>query len=61
MHEDGQVLEAGVARLMLDPLSDTLDAKDEADIEISEQQIARGEDLDWRSVRADLVSKYLHR
>lgn len=40
---DNEVLEAGLARLMLDPPPDELDAEDLAAIEESEQQIARGE------------------
>jgi Arc/MetJ-type ribon-helix-helix transcriptional regulator len=54
-----EVLEAGLARLMLDPLSDELDAEDLAAIEESEGQIARGEDLDWKEVSARLRKKYL--
>lgn len=54
-----EVVEAGLARLMLDPEPDELDASDLAAIEESEQQIARGQDLDWREVRAKLLSCYL--
>jgi Arc/MetJ-type ribon-helix-helix transcriptional regulator len=54
-----EVLEAGLARLMLDPAGDELDDEDVAAIEESEQQIARGEDLDWREVSAKLRQKYL--
>lgn len=54
-----EVVEAGLARLMLDPEPDELDAGDLAAIEVSEQQIARGEDLDWREVREKLRSRYL--
>ena len=54
-----EVVEAGLARLMLDPEPDALDAGDRAAIEESEQQLARGEDLDWQGVRARLRSKYL--
>jgi Arc/MetJ-type ribon-helix-helix transcriptional regulator len=53
------VLEAGLARLMLDPLSDELDEEDLVAIEESEEQIARGEDLDWTEVSAKLRRKYL--
>ena len=48
-----EVLEAGLARLMLDP-PDELDASDIAAIDESEEQIARGEDLDWKVVSQDL-------
>lgn len=54
-----EVVEAGLARLMLDPEPDKLDAADRAAIEESEQQIARGQDLDWRKVRAKLRGRYL--
>ena len=54
-----EVLEAGLARLMLDPLADELDEEDLAAIEESEEQIARGEDLDWKKVSAELRRKYL--
>lgn len=53
-----EVLEAGLTRLMLDPVND-LDDEDVAGIEESEAQIARGEDLDWREVSADLRTRYL--
>jgi len=41
---------------MLDPLpdQDELDADDISAIEKSEEQIARGEDLDWKGVWAQL-------
>ena len=54
-----EVIEAGVARLMLDPIDDELDEADLGAIEESEQQIERGEDLDWKDVSAKLRSKYL--
>jgi Arc/MetJ-type ribon-helix-helix transcriptional regulator len=54
-----EVIEAGIARLMLDPADDELDDEDLAAIEESEEQIARGEDLDWNEVSANLRKKYL--
>ena len=54
-----EVLEAGLARLMLDPSPAELDEADLAAIEESEQQIARGEALDWNEVSARLRRKYL--
>jgi len=54
-----EVLEAGLARLMLDPLPDELDAEDLAAIAESEEQIARGEDLDWKEVSKELRRRYL--
>lgn len=53
------VVEAGIARLMLDPDPDDLDAADLAAIEESEQQIARGEDVDWAETAAMLRKQYL--
>jgi putative addiction module CopG family antidote len=54
-----EVLEAGLARLTLDPPRDELDAEDLAAIEESEAQIARGEDLDWKEVSATLRRQYI--
>jgi Arc/MetJ-type ribon-helix-helix transcriptional regulator len=53
------VLEAGIARLMLDPPPDELDADDLAAIEESEEQIARGESIDWKSASAQLRREFL--
>jgi hypothetical protein len=38
---------------------DELDAEDLKAIEESEEQIARGDDLDWKEVSAQLRQKYL--
>ena len=54
-----EVLEAGLARLMLDPSHDELDAEDQAAIDESEAQISRGEDLDWKEVSVTLRRQYL--
>jgi putative addiction module CopG family antidote len=54
-----EVLEAGLARLMLDPASDDLDQDDLAAIEESEAQIGRGEDLDWKDASKHLRQRYL--
>lgn len=54
-----EALEAGVARLMLDPAPDELDAKDVAELRESLEQMRRGEVLDWRTYSAELRSKYL--
>jgi Arc/MetJ-type ribon-helix-helix transcriptional regulator len=55
-----EVVEAGLARLMLDPRSnDFLDADDLAAIEESEAQITRGEVLDWKEASAQLREKHL--
>lgn len=53
-------LEAGVARLMLDPPGNWLDGEDLAAIEVSEQQIARGEDVDWKEASATFRRRYLN-
>jgi Arc/MetJ-type ribon-helix-helix transcriptional regulator len=55
-----EVIEAGLARLMLDPVPRELDAQDLDAIEESEGQIASGEDLDWKQVSAQLRKKYLN-
>jgi len=44
---------------MPDPLPDELDDEDLAAIEESEEQIARGEDLDWNEVSKALRQRYL--
>ncbi len=54
-----EVVEAGLARLMLDPEPDELAPDDLAAIEESEEQIARGQELDWRDVRTRLRRQYL--
>jgi putative addiction module CopG family antidote len=54
-----EVVEAGLARLMLDPAPDDLDDEDLAAIEESERQIERGEDRRWADVSAELRRKYL--
>jgi putative addiction module CopG family antidote len=54
-----EVLEAGLARLMLDPMRDELDERDVTAIDESERQIAGGEDLDWKQVSAQLRREYL--
>lgn len=53
------VLEAGVARLMLDSAPDDLDAEDLAAIAESDEQIGRGELLDWKEVSKQLRKEYL--
>jgi len=54
-----EVVEAGLARLMLDPAPDELDDEDLAAIEESERQIDRAEDRPWADVSAELRKKYL--
>jgi putative addiction module CopG family antidote len=54
-----EVVEAGLARLMLDPAPDALDDEDLAAIDESEAQVERGEDMDFTQVAAALRKKYL--
>ena len=54
-----EVLEAGLARLMVEPARDELDSEDLAAIDESEAQIARGEDMDWKDVSTRLRREYL--
>ena len=54
-----EVLEAGVARLMLDPDPDVLDPDEIADLRESIDQMRRGDVLDWRQHSAELRKKYL--
>jgi putative addiction module CopG family antidote len=53
-----EAIEAGIARLMLDPESDVIDEEDVAAIKESERQIALGQGLDWKSVSAELRKKH---
>ena len=54
-----EVLEAGLARLMVEPARDELDSEDLAAVDESEAQIARGEDMDWKDVSTRLRREYL--
>jgi Arc/MetJ-type ribon-helix-helix transcriptional regulator len=55
-----KVVEAGLARLMLDPdMDDELDDEDIAAINESEAQIARGEGIDWMEASARLGKEFL--
>lgn len=53
-----EVLEAGLARLMLDPDPDELDAHDVAEIQESLAQMRRGEVLDWKEYSAKIRARY---
>jgi hypothetical protein len=52
------VVEAGIARLMLDPEPDELDAQDIIDIRAALDRVDRGEIIDAKIVHARLRSKY---
>ena len=55
-----EVIEAGLARLMLDPIPLELEAGDLEALTESERQIREGRDLDWKEVSATLRAKYLN-
>ncbi len=54
-----QVVEAGLARLMLDPPPEELDEQDLAQIRESFAQMRRGEVLDWAEFSTKLRERYL--
>jgi Arc/MetJ-type ribon-helix-helix transcriptional regulator len=53
-----EVVEAALARLMLDPEPDELDAETLASIERAEAEFERGEDRPFEEVAADLRRKH---
>jgi Arc/MetJ-type ribon-helix-helix transcriptional regulator len=53
-----ELVEAAVARLMLDPPAMLSEAEEKA-LDDAEACIARGDTLDWTSVSAELRQKYL--
>jgi putative addiction module CopG family antidote len=53
-----EVVEAAIARLMLEPVSE-LDEETLAAIERAEEQIDRGECRPWPEVKAELLSRSL--
>jgi putative addiction module CopG family antidote len=53
------VVEAGLARLMLDPEPDELDARDIAELTESLGQMHRGEVIGWKELSARLRHKHL--
>lgn len=55
-----EVVEAGIARLMLDP-EPTLDEQTLRAIEEGDAQGDRGAVVDWQELRAELLSKYLRK
>jgi Arc/MetJ-type ribon-helix-helix transcriptional regulator len=55
-----EVLEAGIARLMLDPEFDgEVDSEEGPDIEEAEREIANGDFIDWKELSARLRRRYL--
>ena len=55
-----EVLEAGIARLMLDPQPE-LDEETLAALERGEAEGDRGEVRPWEDLRAELLAKYLRK
>ena len=53
-----EVVEAALARLMLDADFSELDRQDIEDIRISLEQMERGEVIDWKTASAELRKKY---
>jgi len=53
------VVEAGLARLMLDPPPDELDSQDIAELSESLRQMRGGEVIDWNELSARLRRKHL--
>ena len=53
-----EVVEAGIARLMLEPEPNALDEETIASIEEGEAQCDRGECRPWEDVREELRAKY---
>jgi Arc/MetJ-type ribon-helix-helix transcriptional regulator len=56
-----EVIEAGLARLMLDPEPADFDPEIDAAIERADQEFARGEDRPFEEVAAELRRKHLTR
>lgn len=54
-----EVVEAGLARLLLDPEPDSLDATDVTEIRTSLEEMHRGDVIDWKEHSAALRKKYL--
>jgi putative addiction module CopG family antidote len=54
-----EVLEAAVARLMLDPAPQELDARVVREIQTGLDQMRRGEVVDWENYSAEVRKKYL--
>jgi antitoxin ParD1/3/4 len=53
-----EAVEAGIARLMLDPEPE-LDADEVTEIRLSLEQMRRGEVVDWRQHSVELRKRYL--
>jgi Arc/MetJ-type ribon-helix-helix transcriptional regulator len=53
-----EVLEAGLARLMLDPPHDQMSTEQAAELRRSMEQMRRGEVVDWRQFSTPWRAKY---
>ena len=58
-HSAEEAVQAGVARMMLDPEPDVLDEQDIEDIKRSLEQIKRGQVIDATELHARLRKRYL--
>jgi Arc/MetJ-type ribon-helix-helix transcriptional regulator len=56
-----EALEAGIARLMLDPNPDLLDQQDVADVQESLAQIDRGDLIDAATLHAEIRGRFQSR
>jgi Arc/MetJ-type ribon-helix-helix transcriptional regulator len=54
-----EVIEAGLARLMLDPAPEDLDEETRAAIDQAEGEFERGEDRSFKEFAAEFRAKYL--
>jgi Arc/MetJ-type ribon-helix-helix transcriptional regulator len=54
-----EVIEAGLARLMLDPAPEDLDEETHAAIDQAEGEFERGEDRSFKEFAAEFRAKYL--
>ena len=55
-----EVVEAGIARLLLDPAPDSLDEEEAKEIAAALDEMRRGDVLDWKTYSAELRQKYLN-
>lgn len=53
-----QVVQAGLARLMLDPEPDTIDTREANELRASLGQMTRGELIDWKIHSAEVRKRF---
>jgi Arc/MetJ-type ribon-helix-helix transcriptional regulator len=56
-----EAVEAGIARLMLDPEADVLDEQDVADIQQSLEEIKRGDVVDAKVFHAEIRKRFINK